>query len=379
MIIKCFDVLSASLSAEWILALLSLVKERKVDQDIYYCLFQVVCHYAGNVTAVTSIRTNPLLIAFESSLDTDSCFEDALQSVIATSRSYRFELFEQFLLYIAGHNQYSSYAPRYLRIYSFHPLASPSLLHRLLEIQSLFDKPSVCILRALLDFPTISSDPQITNIVLLYAIHLLHHHQEVVCVLEMTTRTFVARKPAMNAKSAVLLCALGLHCVVDDYSPFLWERSGWLLERGVNGLREQGVPCEERVVRCLMCLLSQCRPEGLKALAQVVVVESKRCKKQTQNTPSRMSEWRDPSLALVHTLIDQVDEEWENEEAMPDKVHPYYLFYLFSREEKTVQAILETSLFTHHSRLPIYLYVYDPFISHTSSSSSPPPPLLITF
>ena len=314
---------------------------------------------------VGSVRTNLLLLGFESALDMDTCFEDAFQSVISTTKLYSFDVFEQFLLYIAGHDQYSKYTPRYLQIYFTHPLSSSSssassssLPRRLLEVQTTFNKLSVATLRILLDFPALSSTTAITNLSLLYSIRLLHAHQDTVRVLELVTRMFVSQRPAVQASTAIFLCELGF-IALESGLPHIWERMGWLLEIAVKALREQGIVCDERVVRCLICLLSRCRPDVLNDLRQVMTGTERKNESCTM-AQKVVNEWKDPSLLLLSTTIDQVDDEKEG--WLSEQPHSYYLFYLFSQKVKTVEAVLNTSLFAHHSKLPIYLYVLPPYL-----------------
>ena len=360
------------MTAEWITSILSLLRERKIHSDCSYYILQLVCLYAGRVEVVGSVRTNPLLLGFESALDMDTCFEDAFQSILSTTKMYSFDLFEQFLMYIAGSDQYSKYTPQYLQIYSTHPLSSSSssLPRRLIEVQTTFNKLSVATLRVLLDFPAISTTADITNLSLLYSIRLLHSRQDTVRVLELVTRTFISRKPAVQASTAILLCELGF-IALESGLPHIWERMGWLLEITVKALREQGIVCDERVIRCLTCLLSRCRPGVLYDLRQVMTVMERK-KEGCTIVQKAVKEWKDPSLLLLSTIIDHVDNE--REEWLSEQPHSYYLFYLFSQKVKTVDAVLKTALFSHHSKLPIYLYVlacyYCLFSSLNTHSSS---------
>ena len=100
-LIRRYDDIHTSISVELIQTLLLYFREGRLEQDIIYPIGKIISCYVLRLTSVTSVLLNPLLSFLQSLVPNIDVLVDSLQTTATPSSSLI--VFEQFLLYIAGH------------------------------------------------------------------------------------------------------------------------------------------------------------------------------------------------------------------------------------------------------------------------------------
>ena len=147
-LIRRYDDIHTSISVELIQTLLLYFREGRLEQDIIYPIGKIISCYVLRLTSVTSVLLNPLLSFLQSLVPNIDVLVDSLQTTATPSSSLI--VFEQFLLYIAGHKKYASYASLFLDWYLHMPQYSTKFIEKLLVEQPFLYRPTASLLKVIL-------------------------------------------------------------------------------------------------------------------------------------------------------------------------------------------------------------------------------------
>ena len=337
--IRRYDDISSSITVDLIQTLLLLEKEGKLEVDITYLIGKIISCYALRMTSVPSILLNPLLSFFQSSLSTSDVLVDALQTVATTKSSLI--VFEQFLLYIAGNKQYVSYAPPFLDWYLRMPQYSEKFIEKLLVGPLFLFKPVTPLLKVLLRSDAIHKNPRLTHHVLNFIVTVLKTNGNISHVMDLVTQVSASQGLAVDSYTWFLLCCVGFASM--SRTEFIIEKTGCFLHSMVKLLIRNHIVCDEQIHRCLRCVLSRCCENAMRDLLSVETVHT--------------------SLeggGIIAQCIKHLDDiEYSSVMIQSTETPPeFFTVYIFSNQSSIVQLILSTSLFTHHSLISIFLYVF---------------------
>ena len=335
-LIRRYDDIYTRISVDLIQTLLLFFKEGRFEPDIIYPIGKVISCYVLRLTSITSVLLNPLLSFLQSVLPNSDVLVDSLQTIATPSSSLI--VFEQFLLYIAGHKQYASCASSFLDWYLRMPQYSTKFIEKLLVEQPFLYRPTASLLKVVLQSEAIHENPHLTHSILHFVITTFKSNEGLFHIIDLITQATLTQKLAVDTHIWFLLCRIGLTAM--SRSELVMEKTGRFLYTMMKLLIKNQVECDERIHRCLRCVFSRCYEDALKDLLSVKIVQTSfegegviaQCIKSLDDQNS--------SLMLIQST------------EIPPELG---LMYLFSNQASIVQSILSTSHIAHHSLISVFL------------------------